>query len=64
MQQNNTEAGTAQERQARERIGLAVFGPDAATVVSTIVAAEEAGVRQIWMTQSGLAADTLTIFAA
>jgi F420-dependent oxidoreductase-like protein len=64
MQQNNTDAGTAQTRPARERIGLAVFGPDAATVVSTIVAAEEAGVRQIWMTQSGLAADTLTIFAA
>jgi F420-dependent oxidoreductase-like protein len=62
MQQNNTEAG--RERPTRERIGLAVFGPDAAAVVSTIVAAEKAGVRQIWMTQSGLAADTLTIFAA
>lgn len=62
MQQSNTKA--ARERPVSERIGLAVFGADGAAVVSTIVAAEKAGVRQIWMTQSGLAADTLTIFAA
>ena len=48
----------------RERIGLAIFGPDANAVVSSIVAAEAAGIQQIWMTQSTPLPDTLTIFAA
>ena len=52
------------QQSLRERIGLAVFGPDANSVVSTIVAAEAAGIRQIWMTQSTPLPDTLTIFAA
>jgi len=43
---------------------MAVSGPDATAVVSTIVAAEAAGVQQIWMTQSTPLPDTLTIFAA
>lgn len=48
----------------RERIGLVVSGWDAAQAVSAIVAAEGVGVRQIWMTQSTPAPDTLTIFGA
>jgi F420-dependent oxidoreductase-like protein len=48
----------------RERIGLVVDGMNAAAAVTTIGTAEEAGVRQIWMTQSPSNPDTLTIFAA
>jgi len=48
----------------RERVGLVINGPDAATVVKTIVAAEDAGVRQVWSTLGPLAADSLTTFAA
>jgi F420-dependent oxidoreductase-like protein len=47
-----------------ERVGLVVRGPDAAAAVAGIVAAEAAGVRQVWMTQGATAADTLTTFAA
>jgi alkanesulfonate monooxygenase SsuD/methylene tetrahydromethanopterin reductase-like flavin-dependent oxidoreductase (luciferase family) len=49
---------------SRERIGLLVSGWNAAEAVSTIVAAEAAGVRQVWMTQSTPAPDTLIIFGA
>ncbi len=49
---------------ARERIGLAVARLDPAALIKTIIAAEEAGVRQIWSTQSPLQPDTLTTFAA
>jgi F420-dependent oxidoreductase-like protein len=55
---------TPTQRPTRERVGLVVYGADAMTVVSTIVTAEAAGVRQIWMTQLASAPDTLTIFAA
>lgn len=52
------------QRPIRERIGLALYGRNAAGALSTIVAAEAAGVRQIWMTQTTPAPDTLAIFAA
>ncbi len=58
---------TAQDAQAlpaRERVGLAVARLDTVTLVQTIIAAEAAGVRQVWSTQSLLQADTLTAFAA
>lgn len=58
---------TAQDAQAlpaRERVGLAVARLDTATLVQAFVAAEQAGVRQVWSTQSPLQADTLTAFAA
>lgn len=48
----------------RGRVGLVVAGPNSRAVVDLIVAAEEAGVGQIWMTQGAAAPDTLTIFAA
>lgn len=57
-------AADAQARPARERVGLAVARMDTAALVRTVVAAEAAGVRQIWSTQSPLQADTLTAFAA
>jgi alkanesulfonate monooxygenase SsuD/methylene tetrahydromethanopterin reductase-like flavin-dependent oxidoreductase (luciferase family) len=48
----------------RERVGLVVDGMNAAAAVTTIGTAEEAGVRQIWMTQGPSNPDTLTIFSA
>jgi F420-dependent oxidoreductase-like protein len=42
---------------------LLITGPDSAAVVTNIKAAEEAGVRQVWMTQGTPAPDTLTLFA-
>jgi F420-dependent oxidoreductase-like protein len=48
----------------RERVGLVVDGSNAAVAVQTIVAAENAGVRQIWMTQAPVWPDVLTTFAA
>jgi alkanesulfonate monooxygenase SsuD/methylene tetrahydromethanopterin reductase-like flavin-dependent oxidoreductase (luciferase family) len=57
-------AANAQALPARERVGLAVARLDVARLVKTIIAAEEAGVRQIWSTQSPLQPDTLTVFAA
>src|SRR5262249_33718987 len=57
-------AAQAQALPLRERVGLAVARLAAPTLVQTIVAAEEAGVRQLWSTQSALQPDTLTVFAA
>ncbi len=57
-------ATQAQALPARERVGLAVARLPTTTLVKTIVAAEEAGVRQLWSTQSPLHPDTLTVFAA
>src|SRR6266849_1205342 len=59
-----TVAQTPTQRPIRERVGLALYGRNAAGSLSTIVAAEAAGVRQIWMTQTTPAPDTLAIFAA
>ena len=62
--QNDDTTSIAAQQSARERIGLAVSGADAAAAVSSIKAAEAAGVRQVWMTQIAPAPDTLTLFAA
>lgn len=59
-----TGAQTSAQRPRRERVGLALYGRNAAGSLSTIVAAEAAGVRQIWMTQTTPAPDTLALFAA
>ena len=48
----------------RERVGLAIQATDAATAISRIRQAEQAGIRQVWMTQSVGMLDTLTLFAA
>ena len=47
-----------------ERVGLEVDDINAAAAVKTIVAAEAAGVKQIWMGQSPFWPDTLTTLAA
>ena len=51
-------------RLRRERVGLAVVGANAAAAAKTIVSAEAAGVRQIWMGQPPFWPDVLTTFAA
>jgi len=48
----------------RDRVGLAIQATDAATALSRIREAEQAGIRQVWMTQSVGMLDTLTLFAA
>ncbi|MHB8599609.1 MAG: LLM class flavin-dependent oxidoreductase [Ktedonobacteraceae bacterium] len=48
----------------RDRVGLAIQAADVATTVTRIREAEQAGVRQVWMTQSAGMLDTLTLFAA
>jgi F420-dependent oxidoreductase-like protein len=48
----------------RERLGISVAAPDAATLIDVIVEAEAAGVNQLWLTQSPVSHDALTIFAA
>ena len=67
MQKKDTALGASQPplpRPTRERIGLVVSGTDAAAAVSAIVAAEAAGVQQVWMPQFASAPDTLSIFVA
>lgn len=67
MQNKDTIPVTAEasrQQPIRERVGLLVYPMTAAVAVSNIVAAEAAGVRQVWMTQSTPMPDTLTIFGA
>ncbi len=67
MQQDSTAPitkETSAQRPLRERIGLVVSGTDTKAAVAAIVAAEAAGVQQIWMTQGSPLPDTLTTFAA
>ena len=67
MQNKDTALAASQTpelRPTRERVGLVMYGTDAAAVVAAIIAAEAAGVRQVWMTQFTSAPDTMAIFAA
>jgi alkanesulfonate monooxygenase SsuD/methylene tetrahydromethanopterin reductase-like flavin-dependent oxidoreductase (luciferase family) len=64
MTTNNTNHQVVSSRPIRECVGLIVNGANAAAAVNTIVAAEDAGVRQIWMTQPPNLPDVLTTFAA
>ena len=67
MQYENTNARTQEtstQPTARERVGLVVSGIEARAAVDAIIAADTAGVHQVWMTQSTPMPDTLTIFAA
>lgn len=52
------------QRPARERLGLVIEAGNATSALQKIRTAEEAGVRQIWMTQGAGHTDTLTLFAA
>ncbi len=67
MQKKDTALSVSQQplpRLTRDRVGLVVSGTDTLAVISTIVAAEAAGVQQVWMTQTVSAPDTLSIFVA
>jgi F420-dependent oxidoreductase-like protein len=64
MTTNDTSHQVVSRRPTRERVGLIVDGANAAAAVKTIVAAEDAGVRQIWMTQPPNLPDVLTTYAA
>jgi F420-dependent oxidoreductase-like protein len=48
----------------RKRVGLAIQAADVATAITRIREAEQAGIQQVWMTQSVGMLDTLTLFAA
>src|SRR5215469_18909422 len=48
----------------RERAGLLIQAADVATTITRIREAEQAGIHQVWMTQSVGMLDTLTLFAA
>jgi len=48
----------------RGRVGLVIEARDVATAINRIREAEQAGVQQVWMTQSVGMLDTLTFFAA
>jgi alkanesulfonate monooxygenase SsuD/methylene tetrahydromethanopterin reductase-like flavin-dependent oxidoreductase (luciferase family) len=45
-------------------VGFGFWSVDAAQSIDTIVAAEMAGLEQIWLTQAPSAPDSLTVFAA
>jgi F420-dependent oxidoreductase-like protein len=51
-------------RPIRERVGLGIDGSNSTAAVNSIVAAEDTGVWQVWMTQSPIWPDTLTTLAA
>jgi alkanesulfonate monooxygenase SsuD/methylene tetrahydromethanopterin reductase-like flavin-dependent oxidoreductase (luciferase family) len=51
-------------RPIRECVGLIVNGTNSAAAIKTIVAAETAGVQQIWMVQPPWSPDVLTTLAA
>ncbi len=48
----------------RDRVGLVVQASDIAGTIGKIREAEQAGVQQVWMTQSAGMLDTLTLYAA
>ncbi|HEY0737878.1 MAG TPA: LLM class flavin-dependent oxidoreductase [Herpetosiphonaceae bacterium] len=48
----------------RDRLGISIGAPDAATLLDIIVQAESSGVRQVWMTQGPTTIDSLTLYAA
>ena len=64
MTNNKSPQVVSRSRPIRERVGLIVDGANAAAAVKTIVAAEDVGVRQIWMAQPPNLPDALTTFAA
>jgi F420-dependent oxidoreductase-like protein len=57
-------ASDISELLVRDRVGLVIQATDSATTITRIREAEQAGVRQVWMTQSAGMLDTLTLFAA
>jgi F420-dependent oxidoreductase-like protein len=64
MTKNLGSQDTNSRKPTRECVGLVVDGANAAGAVKAIIAAESAGVRQIWMAQPPNWPDVLTIFSA
>jgi Luciferase-like monooxygenase len=64
MTTNRNSHLTFSSRHIRERVGLIVNGSNAAAAVKSIVVAEDAGVRRIWMAQPPNMPDALITFAA
>src|SRR6188472_109016 len=64
MTENSSSKNASSLRKIQDRVGLIVDKANSADAVKTIVAAEAAGVRQIWMVQPPFAPDVLTTFAA
>jgi F420-dependent oxidoreductase-like protein len=58
------EASAVSQLPLRDRVGLVIQAADVATAITRIGEAEQAGVQQVWMTQSVGMLDTLTLFAA
>ena len=61
---NNNIQVTSNSRPLRECVGLNVDGTNSADAVNTIITAEDAGVRQIWIAQPPNSPDVLITFAA
>jgi F420-dependent oxidoreductase-like protein len=61
---NSQDVSNSRSHPIRERVGLIVNGASAGAAVNTIITAEDAGVRQIWMSQPPNLPDVLTTFAA
>jgi alkanesulfonate monooxygenase SsuD/methylene tetrahydromethanopterin reductase-like flavin-dependent oxidoreductase (luciferase family) len=55
---------SATRKRRPKLVGFGFWSADAALSIDTIVAAEMAGVAQIWLTQAPTAPDSLTVFAA
>src|SRR5262245_17404362 len=64
MTKNLGSQDTNSRKPTRQCVGLVVDGANAAVAVKAIIAAESAGVRQIWMAQPPNWPDVLTIFSA
>ncbi|HEX2908444.1 MAG TPA: LLM class flavin-dependent oxidoreductase [Phototrophicaceae bacterium] len=48
----------------QDRIGIGIWSGDATRILAQIQAAEAAGLKQVWVTQSPTTADTLSVLAA
>ena len=57
-------AADARPLTLRERVGISIAAPDVAKLLAIIEEAEAAGVEQIWMTQTPVSPDSLTVYAA
>ena len=63
MNQNNQAPERPAAPTLRERIGISIWAPDPPALVRLIEQAEAAGVEQLWMTQTPVSQDTLTVYA-
>jgi F420-dependent oxidoreductase-like protein len=64
LHDNAPTQSTQAPRPLRDRVGISIAAADATGLLDVIVEAEDAGVHQVWLTQSAVSYDALTIFAA